>query len=341
MSNLATKIGLVTIVVAALAAYGLYKQFPEKKSLGLYYTAEQMEGFLLFQEVYDKVYETPQERIYRLRLFIEKYEKIKAHNERESSYKLGFNFFSDMSLEEVRSKYFGYKKLDDEEPDYDYSLLDDEPSNEDVDWEAVGAVTPVKNQGSCGSCWAFSATGALEGMDFIFNKQTKVNSFSEQQLVDCSRSYGNEGCDGGDMNLAFKYVKTNAITTENDYPYTAKDGKCQKPHGVLRISGYKTVPPKSSAALAHACDSQPISISIDADAIMDYKSGIFDDKRCGTNLNHGVLLVGYTQDAWKVKNSWSEDWGEKGYIYFSRTAVPDKHGGICGILLDNTYPFIN
>ena len=199
----------------------------------------------------------------------------------------------------------------------------------------------MKNQGQCGSCWAFSSTGALEGLDFIHNKPAKVNSYSEQQLVDCSTSFGNEGCNGGDMPLAFKYVMANGITTESDYPYKGRDQKCQSKVGTFKISSYKRVPEKSSGALVNAGTTQPIAISIDADGIMDYKSGIFNNAKCGTDLNHGVLLTGFTDDAWTIKNSWGKTWGESGYIRFSRSAVPDTKGGIWGILLDNSFPVLN
>ena len=140
------------------------------------------------------------------------------------------------------------------------------------------------------------------------------------------------------MQLAFRYVMVNGIDTEDKYPYHAVDQKCQSKAHQFKITWYKNVPHKSSEALGHACDQQPIAVSIDAEKILPYKSGVFDDPTCFSQLNHGVLLVGYDEDVWHVKNSWSNKWGEDGYIRFSRSAAPESNGGICGILLDESYP---
>lgn len=295
-----------------------------------------MSVFTAWAKSHSKVYSSPEEQSYRLSIFLKNLAEVEAHNKLESSYKLGLNHFSDISREEFRAKYLTLKKSSGE-GETDYSLLEGTPSN-DVDWVAKGAVTPVKNQGQCGSCWAFSSTGALEGLDFIKNKPQQVSSFSEQQLVDCSGSYGNQGCNGGLMQDAFKYVIRNGITTEDKYPYIAKDESCKSKAGLFKITGFKNVPHKSSTALSTACDAQTVSVSIDAENIMKYKSGIFDNKSCGTQLDHGVLLVGYDSGVWKVKNSWGPAWGESGYIRFSRSANSDAQGGICGILLDASFP---
>ena len=140
------------------------------------------------------------------------------------------------------------------------------------------------------------------------------------------------------MNQAFQFVIDNGIETEAQYPYKARDQKCQSKVGDFKIKHFVNVPQKSSGALLNACTTQPVSVAIEADEIMDYKSGIFADTSCGTALDHGGLLVGYTDEYWKVKNSWSSDWGENGFIRFSRSAIPDKKGGICGILLAASYP---
>ena len=158
--------------------------------------------------------------------------------------------------------------------------------------------------------------------------------------MDCSWLQGNQACNGGLMNNAFKYVKIHGITTEDKYPYKAKDQVCKTTIGDFKISSFKNVPPKSSGALANACATQPISIAIEADEIMDYQGGIFDDTSCGDQLDHGVLLVGYSTTYWIVKNSWGPDWGEKGFIRFSRTAVPDRKGGICGLLEQASFPVL-
>ena len=211
-----------------------------------------------------------------------------------------------------------------------------------VDWRAHGAVTPVKNQGSCGSCWSFSATGSLEGLHAV--NSGSLLSFSEQQLVDCSTSYGNGGCNGGLMDYAFQYVASQGIELESVYPYTAKDGTCKYKSGsvVFKNTGFTDVPAQNNDALAAAVTLQPVSIAIEADksAFQLYTSGVLNSKYCGTNLDHGVLVVGYgtenSQDYWIVKNSWGSSWGEQGYIRIAKQS--GTSAGICGIALAASFP---
>lgn len=328
------KIALLAIA-GVLASSALVCHIAEAKKAAQF-NRESFEEFRAWTATHGKKYSSPSEFAHRLAIFQKNLVEIVAHNSRTSSYKLALNKFSDLSVEEFKAKYLNLKTST-EAKDFDLTLLDGTPSN-DVDWTAKGAVTPIKDQGHCGSCWAFSSTGALEGLDFVKNQPAQVQSFSEQQLVDCSTSYGNEGCNGGLMQDAFKYVVVNGITTEANYPYVAQDQKCKSKSGVFKIKSYKNVPHKSSAALSTACDAQPISVSIDATNIVHYSTGVFDNKNCGTQLNHGVLLAGYDAAVWKVKNSWGTKWGEDGYIRFSRTANSDAQGGICGILLDASYP---
>lgn len=195
----------------------------------------------------------------------------------------------------------------------------------DIDWTTTGAVTPIKDQGQCGSCWAFSTTGALEALSKV--GYGTLLSFSEQQLMDCSTSYGNKGCDGGLMNNAFKYVKERGIVIESEYPYTAVKGICTKDGGNFRIAGFLDA--IGCTALANALIIRPISVAVDATNWHLYSSGVFSD--CANSLNHGVLLVGSSADSWKVKNSWSAKWGENGYIRLAR-------GSTCGICTIPSYP---
>ena len=215
-----------------------------------------------------------------------------------------------------------------------------------IDWTTLNAVTPIKNQGQCGSCWSFSATGAIEGAYAI--KTGDLLSFSEQQLIDCSSEYGNQGCNGGEMNNAFQYAIDNGICLENDYPYKAIDQTCSAVASCnkIKISRFVDVTKNNQLALKQAVAKGPVSVGIEADTkiFQFYKSGIVSSITCGTNLDHGVTLVGYGENNdvkyWKIKNSWGEQWGDKGYMKIERSdSENDK--GICGIAMSASYPIID
>lgn len=325
------------ILIGAIALASAFFCHRQSRSLGNKRIPESVvQAWAEFKTKYGKTYATPMEEAFRLMTFYKHFEKI-ALKKSTVSHQVGINHFHDLTMEEFKAKYLGYKPNTNEAKQYNTELLNAVPSN-DADWRTTtGVVTPIKDQKQCGSCWAFSATGALEGVAALF-AQKPGQSFSEQQLVDCSRKYGNDGCDGGLMNQAFQFVIDNGIETEAQYPYKARDQICKSKVGDFKVNHFVNVPPKSSGALAAACDKQPISVAIEADEIMDYKGGIFADKKCGDSLDHGVLLVGYTSDYWIVKNSWGVSWGEQGYIRMSRSAIPDSKGGICGILTAASYP---
>jgi C1A family cysteine protease len=255
----------------------------------------------------------------------------------EITYTVGMNEFADMDQKEFKEKMLGTKV---QTTKTNVKTLTNTVAAS-VDWTTKGAVTPVKNQGQCGSCWAFSTTGSLEGA--AFNKNGKLQSFSEQQLVDCSGDFGNEGCNGGLMDSAFSYVEKNGITLESSYKYTAADGTCsyKTSDSVFKNSAHTDVPASDPAQLAAAVNLGPVSIAIEADqfGFQFYSGGVFSGA-CGTSLDHGVLLVGYGTDAgkdfWKVKNSWGGSWGEQGYIRFIKTDAAGP--GQCGLQLQASYP---
>ncbi|GFO41743.1 cathepsin [Plakobranchus ocellatus] len=215
---------------------------------------------------------------------------------------------------------------------------------DEVDWTTKGYVTPIKNQGQCGSCWAFSATGSLEGQ--TFRKYGRLTSLSEQNLVDCSSKQGNHGCEGGLMDNAFTYIKENGgIDTESSYPYVGRDGKCRFSASDIgaNCTGYVDVKSKDESALQTAvANVGPISVAIDANHITFqlYEGGVYHNFLCSqTNLDHGVLAVGYGthegKDYWLVKNSWGTTWGLKGYIMMSR-----NRSNNCGIATQASYPTV-
>jgi C1A family cysteine protease len=210
----------------------------------------------------------------------------------------------------------------------------------DVNWTAAGAVTPVKNQGDCGSCWSFSTTGALEGLNVVSGNA--LASFSEQQLMDCSRKYGNKACQGGMMDDAFEYVQAAGIETEDSYPYKARDDLTCHYNAALvvfNITGHTDVDPMNITALMTAVAGQPVSIAVEADqsSWQLYSGGVITSN-CGQVLDHGVLVVGYGTDSnntdyWNVKNSWGEDWGMAGYLLIERSDA-----NLCGVLNQPSFP---
>ena len=288
---------------------------------------------------------------------------IDETNAKNLTYTLGHNAFSGMSSEEfAEHMHFGlnHEIIASSAPALRRGFESAVSVPSSVDWRTQGAVTPVKNQKSCGSCWSFSTTGALEGIYAI--KRGNLVSFSEQQLVDCDyiRAGGTSlGCNGGDMESAMEWIgKNNGLCTEQAYPYVSGDtqtnGPCQKTCSIVSGSDVSTtvsVSANSDNAMMTALAQQPVSVAIEADqsSFQLYKSGVFTGS-CGTNLDHGVLLVGYGTmnglDYYILKNSWgSSSWGDQGYMYIGKGVDPsgkpyNSGKGQCGVLMQGVYPVL-
>ncbi|XP_075700847.1 cathepsin S-like [Rhinoderma darwinii] len=303
----------------------------------------------LWKFTYNKKYEHEREDLTRRMIWENNLKFVTLHNlEHElgvHSYSVGMNHLADMTSEEIEVQLTGLilPPRDDRKSYLSNTWNITKTSNlpDSVDWREKRCVTEVKNQGSCGSCWAFSAVGALEGQMKL--KTGNLVSLSPQNLVDCSTKYGNKGCDGGFMTHAFQYViDNNGIDSEASYPYQGTAGQCNYNPSTKATTcvKYTEVNPGTEDNLKQVvANVGPVSVAIDArhPSFYFYKNGVYDDASCTQDVNHGVLAIGYGnlngKDYWLIKNSWGEGYGEKGYVLMAR-----NRGNMCGIANFPVYP---
>jgi cathepsin L len=317
-----------------LAIFALFVVAASALSEGEYKSA-----FDEFRVKYAKTYSGAYEAQYRYTVFKTNLDFVNSFDSEERGFEVRMNQFGDLSSAEFNAIYNG---MNISKVPAKFAIVNTGAAT--VDWRTKGAVTPIKDQGQCGSCWSFSATGSTEGAFFL--SKGKLVSLSEQNLVDCSTSQGNQGCNGGLMDQAFQYIiDNNGIDTEKSYPYTATGPNSCRFNSAnvgATISSFTDVSSGDENALLSAVNLKPVSVAIDASqsSFQFYSSGVYNEPACSSSqLDHGVLAIGYGTDGgsdyWLVKNSWGTGWGMAGFIEMSR-----NKNNQCGIATAASYPVV-
>jgi C1A family cysteine protease len=266
-----------------------------------------------------------------MKVFSDNLEVIKRHNFKNHSYTLSVNKFADWTHQEYKSRLLSSPIKT--ESSFSKKISEKNQINDawsiSLDWRSTNnpsytnVISPVKNQLSCGSCYAFAAAETTETAWAIHGN--KLPSLSPQQIVDCSTidPYDNAGCNGGNPNSTFQYIIDNGLCSDKDYPYTAQQGNCNKCKAIASLKSFENVPDETTMLEKMRIGVLSIAIEADTQVFQFYSSGVFDDDSCGTNLDHAVVLVGYgtdnnNKDYWILRNSWGQSWGESGYMRIVR-----------------------
>ncbi|KAF7089134.1 hypothetical protein CFC21_092171 [Triticum aestivum] len=297
---------------------------------------------------YGRVYSDAAEKAHRLEVFKANVAFIESVNAGTDKFWLEANQFADITDDEFKATHTGYKApvggSKGRKTGFRYANVSLDALPTSVDWRTKGAVTPIKDQGQCGCCWAFSTVASMEGI--VKLSTGKLISLSEQELVDCDVDGLDQGCEGGLMDNAFEFIIDNGgLTTEGNYPYTGTDDSCnsnKESNAAASIKGYEDVPANDEASLQKAVAAQPVSVAVDGgdNLFRFYKGGVLSGD-CGTELDHGIAAVGYGiagdgTKYWVMKNSWGASWGENGFIRMERDVADEQ--GLCGLAMQPSYP---
>jgi len=327
---------LIAIAAAlAVVAGTIYFNAPTKATT---YPPNYHMAWTHWKQSQGKSYGNNSEEQYRFQVFQKNLDEVYRLNGQNNGATFETNKFADLPQEEFASIYTGFRGSPTLGAQQNVKLLDTSNLADSVNWVTAGAVNAVKDQGHCGSCWAFSTVAAVETANYLGKQMSSMPNYSEQQLVDCAGGlYFNNGCHGGLMDNGFRYVKDHPLTNESDYPYRAMDGSCRNPTGTGTVSTYTDVQRGSASQLRAALSKTVVSVAIEADrsVFQFYKSGVLTSSECGTHLDHGVAAVGYGnesgEDYFLVRNSWGPSWGDQGYIKIGANNT-------CGILSQPLYP---
>lgn len=289
--------------------------------------------FYEFIGKFNKTYDMPT-FMERLPIFLDNMEYIESVNNQNISYTLGINQFADLSQDEFQKKYTGLFRPESKSSQCSTYRSSGKSLPSSVDWRGKNVVSPVKDQGQCGSCWAFACTETAESAYAL--KHGNLPILAPQELVDCVKT--NYGCSGGMIDNTLEFILDNGLNEEKEYPYSARNGACHGTPTSYKLEQCFDIPPGNELLLKDAVAHSPVVACIEADqrAFQFYRSGILKKNSCGTNLDHAIQVVGYGEENgvkyWIIRNSWGKSWGDNGFVRLERTENT-RNDGTCGVAL--------